>query len=105
MRTTERISEVTVKHNNGQQWIFVYYLQVTPSREEGNLYAIRVDKLSRDGILLEKAETCALTASRTEAMTMVTAFAKGTVPPCVLSEMADEWFMATLPVHTYHRAG
>jgi negative regulator of sigma E activity len=105
MRTTERITEVTVRHENGTEWIFVYYLQVIPSYDEGDLFAMRVDKLSRDGILLEKQETYALTASRREAMAMVNAFAKGTVPPSVLMEMADEWSMATTPVHTYHRAG
>ncbi|MCL2500586.1 MAG: DUF6514 family protein [Defluviitaleaceae bacterium] len=105
MRTTERISEVTVQHENGMQWIFVYYLQAIPSHSEGELFAIRVDKLTRDGILLEKNETYPLTSSRREAMAMVKAFAKGTVPPSVLMEMADEWSMATQPWHTYHRAG
>jgi hypothetical protein len=102
---TERISEVTVKHENGTAWVFVYYLQIIPSRSEGDLYAIRVDKLSRDGVLLEKAETYALTPSRREALSMVNAFSAGTVPPGVLLEMADEWSMATQPWHTYHKAG
>jgi negative regulator of sigma E activity len=107
MRTTERITEVTVQHENGTQWVFVYYLQIIHSKVEGDLYALRVDKLSRDGILLERAETYALTDSRQEALTMVNAFAKGTVPPSVLNEVADEWEwpIQSTPVHTYHRAG
>ena len=107
MRTTERITEVTIQHQDGTQWILVYYLQSMPSQHDGEIYALRVDKLSRDGILLEKAETYALTPSKKEALTMVNAFAKGTVPPCVLLEMADEWEFPrkNTPVRTYHRAG
>ena len=107
MKQTERITEVTVKHENGAQWVFVYYLQTQISKEEGELFAIRVDKISRDGILLERAETYALTDIREEALTMLHAFAKGTVPPSVLLEMADEWDfnLQSTPAHTYHRAG
>jgi hypothetical protein len=101
------ITEVTIQHENGTQWILVYYLQVLPSQIDGELYALRVDKLTRDGVLLEKAETYALTNSRKEALRMVKAFAKGTVPPSVLLEMADDWEFPTqsTPVHTYHKAG
>ena len=110
MRKTERITEVTVKHENGTQWVLVYYLQIIPSKAEGDLYALRVDKISRDGILLERAETYALTDSRQEALLMLNAFASGTVLPSVLLEMADEWDFhqpatQNTPARTYHRAG
>jgi hypothetical protein len=90
------------------EWVLTYYLQVIPSRYEGELYALRVDKLTPDGKLLEREETCPLTDSRREAMAMVNAFASGTVPPSVLTEMADEWISeltVNMPAHTYHRAG
>ncbi|MCL2188486.1 MAG: DUF6514 family protein [Defluviitaleaceae bacterium] len=112
MRTTERITEVTIQQENGTQWVLVYYLQSISTRE-GDVYALRVDKLSRDGVLLEKAETYGLTDSKKEAMHMAMAFAKGTVPPCVLTEMADEYYQCnlaytpptqTVPVHTYRTA-
>jgi len=112
MRTTERITEVTIQLENGTQWILVYYIHAMPAHDGGEVYALRVDKLSRDGVLLEKAETYALTESKKEALTMVNAFAKGTVPPCTLLEMADDWEFPTVgaaarstPAHTYHRAG
>jgi len=110
MRTTERITEVTIQQNN-VQWVLVYYLQAIHTHE-GDVYALRVDKLSRDGVLLEKAETYGLTDSKKEALHMAMAFAKGTVPPCVLLEMADEYAseyadfsaMQSTPVHTYRTA-
>lgn len=102
-QSTERITEVTIQHQNGDQWILVYYLRAI-NTQEGDVYALRVDKLSRDGILLEKAETFGLTASKKEAMHMAMAFAKGTVPPCVLLEVADEYIMQNEPVHTYRTA-
>jgi len=103
--TTERVTEVTIRHDNGTQWIFVYYLQTITTDRGEHFYALRVDKLSRDGVLLDREETYALTDSRKEALDMVKAFARGTVPPSVLLEMADEWISQRSPAHTYHMAG
>jgi hypothetical protein len=105
MRTNEKISEATVQSESGNQWVFSYYLQSVPSINEGELYALRVDKSDLDGTLLESEETFPITDSRREALAMAKAFAAGTVPPGVLMEMADEWVMQNTPVHTYHRAG
>jgi len=104
-RTTERITEVTIQHDDGLQWIFVYYLQTISTDRGEHFYALRVDKLSRDGVLLEREDTYALTDSKNEAIAMAQAFARGTVPPSVLLEMADEWLMQNTSVHTYHMAG
>ncbi|MCL2204256.1 MAG: DUF6514 family protein [Defluviitaleaceae bacterium] len=108
MRTNEQICEVTIRHEDGTEWVLVYYVQVISSRDDGELYALRVDKLATDGKVLEREQTCALTDSRLEAVEMAKAFAKGTVPPSVLVEMADEWITeltVNMPAHTYHRAG
>ena len=105
LRTTERISEATVQHAPGLQWIFVYFLQTITTERDEHFYALRVDKLSRDGVLLEREETCAFTDCKEEALAMAGAFARGTVPPCVLLEMTDEWSMQTAYARTYHMAG
>jgi len=105
LRTTERITEAIVSHDDDKQWIFVYFLQTITTERDEHFYALRVDKLSRDGILLEREETCAFTDCKLEALAMVNAFAVGTVPPCVLLEMTDEWAMQRSYAHTYHMAG
>lgn len=103
--STELVTEETIRHENGTQSIFVYYLQTIRTEKDEYFYALRVDKLSRDGILLEREETYALTDSKPQALAMAQAFARGTVPPSVLMEMADEWLMQSVPWHTYHMAG
>ncbi|MCL2363372.1 MAG: hypothetical protein FWC71_01775 [Defluviitaleaceae bacterium] len=105
LRTTERITETIVPRDDEMQWIFVYFLQTITTERDEQFYALRVDKLSRDGVLLEREETCAFTDCRLEALAMANAFARGTVPPCVLLEMADEWAMQRSNAHTYHMAG
>ena len=105
LRTTERISEVTVQRDDKITWIFVYFLQTITTDRNEQFYALRVDKLSRDGILLEREETYAFTDCKEEALAMAGAFIQGAVPPCVLLEMTDEWSMRSLLAHTYHMAG
>jgi len=105
LRTTERISEATVQNDSGVQWIFVYFLQTITTERNEHFYALRVDKLSRDGILLEREETCAFTDSKEDALAMAGAFARGSVPPGVLLEMTDEWSMQISYARTYHMAG
>jgi len=105
LRTTERISEVTVHRDDVTQWIFVYFLQTITTERDEHFYALRVDKLSRDGVFLEREETCAFTDCKEEALAMAGAFIQGAVPPCVLLEMTDEWSMRNAPAHTYHMAG
>ena len=105
LRTTERISEATVQNDDGLLWIFVYFLQTIKTERNEHFYALRVDKLSRDGVLLEREETCAFTDNKEEALAMANAFARGTVPPCVLLEMTDEWSTQNAYARTYHMAG
>lgn len=102
---TERVAEAVIQPSDGENYILVYFVQTLPTLHDGDVYALRVDKLSRDGVQLEREETCAVTSSKNEALTMARAFARGTVPPCVLLEMADEWLSQTEPAHTYRRAG
>ena len=66
------------------------------------LYGLRVDKRNLDGGLLEREETPAITSSLEEVTALANAFAKGTVPPCVLLEMVDEWYGLDYPagIHT-----
>ena len=56
------------------------------------LYCLRVDKRDPRGILMEREETPPLTSSLEGATKMASIFAAGTVTPCVLLEMADEWY-------------
>ena len=108
MRTNEKFTEVTVQLENGTQWVLEYYIQTLATHDNGEIYALRVDKVSTNGNLIEREETYGLTDSKKEALTMARAFAAGTVPPCVLMEMADEWltdFIQKAPAHTSRRAG
>ena len=75
-----------------------YTLLCVAGQEGENLYALRVDMRSPEGILLEREETPGFTGSLEDATAMANAFAAGTVPPCVLLEMTKEWN------HPYSRA-
>jgi hypothetical protein len=102
---TERVTEAIIEPTQGEHYVLVYFLQTLESAEDGDIYALRVDKLTRDGIQLEREETYAITGDKKEAMLMARAFARGSVPPCVLLEMADEWLSQSAHAHTYRRAG
>ena len=60
--------------------------------EEGEpLYALRAELRDLDGALVEREETRGITGSLEDATAMALAFVEGTVPPCVLLEMTEEW--------------
>ena len=68
-----------------------YALRKITGPEGEELYALRVDKRTNEGALVEREETPAITGSLEDATAIANAFAAGTVPPCVLIEMVDEW--------------
>ena len=68
-----------------------YSLRCVTGPEGEDVFGLRVDKRRQGGQLVEREETPALTSSQGEATAMAKAFAAGTVPPCVLLEMVDEW--------------
>lgn len=74
------------------KWILDYYVQSYQSSNGSELYGIKVDKLDEEGIIAESSETFAITDDKDKAMSMLSFLAKGSVPPCVLLEMVDEWF-------------
>ena len=80
-----------LEQEDGQKWLLEYYLQTVKTPEDGTLYGIKVEKSTLDGVLTESEETFAITDNRDEIMLMINAFARGTVPPCVLLEMVDDW--------------
>ena len=79
-------------HPPGSDILSLEYTLFQVTGEEGEpLYALRVEKRDASSTLLEREETRGLTGSLEDATVMAKAFAKGTVPPCVLQEMVDEW--------------
>lgn len=86
----ESISKVKIVQDDGTEWLLEYFLQTCKRPGEDVFYGLKVEKSTTDGVLVEREETF-VTESYDEAVAMVTAFAKGTVPPRVLFEMVDEW--------------
>jgi len=74
------------------RWVLDYYVQSYQSSDGVDLYGIKVDKLDDEGIVVESSETFAITDDKNKAMSMLSFLANGSVPPCVLLEMVDEWF-------------
>ena len=86
----ERIAHTTIQQEDGTEWLLEYYLQTRHRPEESTIYGIRVDKSTLDGVLIDREGTF-VSECRDSVLAMVTAFAKGTVPPSVLYEMVDDW--------------
>ena len=70
----------------------VYSLRKLSGPDGEELFALRVDKRTLSGTLIEREETPAITGSLDDATAIANAFAAGTVPPCVLLELVDEWY-------------
>jgi hypothetical protein len=86
----ELVSTAQLRTESGENWILHYFLQVFEG-ENGGMFGLRIDKTATDNTLFEREETGAITESRDEALIMAKAFAKGSVPPVTLLEMADDW--------------
>ena len=85
------IATATIRPEGSELLNLEYTLFNVTGQEGEVLYALRVDKRSANGNLLEREETHGLTGSLEDATAMAKAFAAGTVPPCVLLEMVEEW--------------
>ena len=87
----EHVANETIRYDDGTEWLLGYYLQTFECPGGETLYGLKVDKSTPDGVLVESEETFATTDNKDEALAMVEAFARGTVPPSVLLELVDEW--------------
>ena len=87
-----QIAKSTVRLESGEMTSLEYFLRSFTGPEGEALYGLRVDMRRPDGELVERNETEPLTGSIEEATVLAEAFAAGTVMPCVLIEMVEEWF-------------
>jgi len=87
----EWVANAEYQNSKNERWILNYFLQISEGENGENLYGLRIDKSTPEGVLCESEETFAVTESRDDALTMANAFAKGIVQPVTLLEMADEW--------------
>ena len=85
------VAHAAITLEDGKMLILEYSLRCLTGPEGEELYGLRVDMRSPNGMLIEREETAALTGSQNEAMALAKVFAEGTVPPCVLLEMVEEW--------------
>lgn len=81
-----------------------YYL-VTHRDKEKERYALRIEKLTPEGDIIEFEETPAFTDLKDKAERMTKAFSDGTVTPCTLLEMAAEWLGTDTHPPSIHTAG
>jgi len=95
--TDELVTKAEIQTENGEIWVLDYFLQTTEGENGEEFYGLRIDKSTPDGELCEREETPALTNSRDNALALLNAFARGTVPPVTLLEMTDEWLGEILP--------
>ena len=97
MYRSECVTQSAIHQDNGESWNLVYHLHFGTTEDGLEIYGLRIDKVGANGLVTESETTPAFTASKDEALAMARAFAAGTVPPCVLLEMADEWLNSALP--------
>lgn len=91
------IAQATIHPEDREVLALEYFLRQFTGQEGEVLYGLRVDKRNTEGVLLQREETSAITGSLEEATALAMLFAKGTVPPCTLLEMVDEWHDLDLP--------
>ena len=85
------VAEAAIQPDEGELLNLRYSLRCLTGPSGEALYGLQVDKRFPNGLLIEREETHGLTTSLDEATALAKAFAAGTVPPCVLLEMVDEW--------------
>jgi hypothetical protein len=89
--TLELMESIWIAQEQAAGFILTYYL-VPYRRQSGTtVYALRVEKSSPEGVLLEHEATPPVMDDIAEALRMAGAFAAGTVPPSTLLEMADDY--------------
>lgn len=94
---TIAIAQTTIQPDDGGILALEYFVCLLTGQEGEVLYGLRVDKRHPGGELIEREETPALTGSLAEITALAETFAAGTVPPCVLLEMVDEWYESSFP--------
>ena len=87
----EWVAKAEIHTESDETWVLNYFIPETETESGETLYGLRIEKSSPDGTLYEFQETPFITNHREQALAMATAFAKGSVPPVTLLEMADEW--------------
>ena len=85
------VAESAIQPEDGELLNLKYSLRCLTGPSGDTLYGLQVDKRHPNGHLIEREETHGLTSSIDEATALAKVFAAGTVPPCVLLEMVDEW--------------
>jgi len=91
------IRKATIQPDESELLTLEYHVCLLTGPEGEVLYGLRVDKRCQRNNLIEREETPALTGSMAEAKALAEKFADGTVPPCVLLEMVDEWYESSFP--------
>ena len=86
------IAKATIHPEGSQPMTLEYYLRCYTGPEGEDLYGMRIDMRHIGGDLAEREETAALSGCVEDVTVLVNAFAEGTVTPCVLHEMVEEWF-------------
>lgn len=116
MSTSVPVAVAEIVTEDNIVWTLEYFLQ-TYEVEDVNSeskFGVKVAKLHESGTIAEFAESFAITCNFDEAMQVLAYLARGTVPPCVLAEMIDEWYSEKAirslaknnlspTLHTYHR--
>ena len=87
----EAVAQAIICPDNSEAMTLEYFLRKLTDPDGEIAYGLRVDKRQQKGVLVEREETTALTRSLADITAMAKAFAAGSVPPCVLIEMVDEW--------------
>ena len=86
------IAQAVIYPEDSEAMTLEYFVRQMAGSDQESLYGLRVDKRNPTGALVEREETPALSASSESVTKVAKVFAKGTVPPCTLIEMVDEWF-------------
>jgi len=91
MTQDEMLTNVNVQNEDGKCWLMKYYLRTIVGEGGKHFYALRVDQCDEAGTTEQTDATPAFTSSLDEAKALAERFARGTVMPCVLLEMVDDW--------------
>ena len=94
--TPEFVTKVTVTTESNVTLEVQYFLQTHQADDKETRYGVKVDKLDDAGIILESAESLALTSDKNEALKIIAFLEEATVLPCILRDMVEEWYSANV---------
>jgi hypothetical protein len=86
MNNYEWVTKANIETDDGEGWVLEYYIY-----NQNNAYGLRVEKHDGGRHVTETETTPPFADSREDALRLAQIFAKGSVPPCTLLEMVDEW--------------